>query len=198
MGKIFGIGLSGTGTHSLIVALRILGYRSRHYPRSLKEFDQYQALADIPVSSRYRNLDVMFPGSKFILTVRDTKSWLRSRERKPPDEKPPSLWKMESRLGTYGRVDMTYDEDFFIQAYERYHAGVHKYFADRPDDFLALDIIGGDGWENLCPFLGREIPDAPFPCERRHIRTSLDGKIVRPRKRGIQKEIARIADVLTR
>jgi hypothetical protein len=26
-------------------------------------------------------------------------------------------------------------------------------------------IYEGDGWEKLCPFLGKPIPDAPFPVE---------------------------------
>ena len=40
---------------------------------------------------------------------------------------------------------------------------VLSYFRDRSDDILILDIISGDGWEKLCPFLDRDIPDVPFP-----------------------------------
>ncbi|HEX8335676.1 MAG TPA: sulfotransferase [Pyrinomonadaceae bacterium] len=32
---------------------------------------------------------------------------------------------------------------------------------------LVMDITAGDGWEVLCPFLGVEIPDRPFPHENR-------------------------------
>jgi Sulfotransferase domain len=26
-----------------------------------------------------------------------------------------------------------------------------------------MDITNGDGWDKLCPFLGLDIPDTPFP-----------------------------------
>ena len=41
-----------------------------------------------------------------------------------------------------------------------------EYFKNRPQDFLNLDIIGGEGWEKLCEFLGKPIPDVPFPRKR--------------------------------
>jgi hypothetical protein len=31
------------------------------------------------------------------------------------------------------------------------------------DRLLIMDILGGDGWPALCGFLGRPIPDEPFP-----------------------------------
>ena len=32
-----------------------------------------------------------------------------------------------------------------------------------PDRLLVLDIAAGDGWPELCPFLGVPVPAAPFP-----------------------------------
>ena len=43
------------------------------------------------------------------------------------------------------------------------HAEVRRYFSNRPDDLLELNIAGGQGWEALCPFLGLAAPDQPFP-----------------------------------
>jgi hypothetical protein len=40
---------------------------------------------------------------------------------------------------------------------------VNEYFSGREDDILYLDICGGEGWESLCKFLGKEVPDIPFP-----------------------------------
>ena len=31
------------------------------------------------------------------------------------------------------------------------------------DDLFVLDVRGGEGWEKLCPFLGLNVPDVPFP-----------------------------------
>ncbi|NEQ26956.1 MAG: hypothetical protein F6K28_49635, partial [Microcoleus sp. SIO2G3] len=40
---------------------------------------------------------------------------------------------------------------------------VVEYFKDRPDSLLVLDICGGEGWEELCTFLGTPAIDQPFP-----------------------------------
>ena len=54
-------------------------------------------------------------------------------------------------------------DDRFVQKYREYNEGVVEYFADRPDDYLRFDMTKGDGFEQLCPFLGLDIPAEPFP-----------------------------------
>ena len=88
--KIFGIGLSKTGTTSLAQALEALGYRTKDnlgvvtYASGdlssidLDVVDAHDALTDTPIPSFYRELDAAYPGSKFILTVRDSNGWLMS------------------------------------------------------------------------------------------------------------------------
>ena len=91
--KVFGLGLSKTGTSSLTEALNLVGIRSVHYPfdeRTLEELkagcyrlsilEEYQGIMDLPVAPFYAQLDRVYPGSKFILTVRERASWLRSCE----------------------------------------------------------------------------------------------------------------------
>jgi hypothetical protein len=68
-GKIFGIGLSKTGTSSLAQALQILGFRTKDYPGisrytagDLSSVDMdvvlaHEALTDTPIPSFYRELD---------------------------------------------------------------------------------------------------------------------------------------------
>src|SRR5437667_405805 len=85
--KIFGLGLSKTGTTSLANALQILGYRTKDnmgvvkYATDdlssvdLEVVDANDALTDTPIPSFYRALDARYPGSKFILTVRDSEGW---------------------------------------------------------------------------------------------------------------------------
>ncbi len=65
--KVFGIGLSKTGTKSLVKALKILGYKSVHYPRNLNVLKNYDAAADISVAHAFKELDKKYPKSKFIL-----------------------------------------------------------------------------------------------------------------------------------
>ena len=77
--KVLGVGLSKTGTSSLSAALTILGYRTVHYPpldRLRELLDDSDAATDTPVACSFRELDRQYPGSRFILTVRDPDSWL--------------------------------------------------------------------------------------------------------------------------
>ena len=52
-----------------------------------------------------------------------------------------------------------------IKEYEERNKEIIEYFKDKPNQLLVLDIIKGEGWENLCTFLGKDIPDVPFPHE---------------------------------
>jgi Sulfotransferase domain len=162
MPKIFGIGLSRTGTTSLNKALEILGYKSFHFPplvRILDIMEEYDAATDTPVAVCYPMLDKLFPGSKFILTVRDPNSWRRSVTSSlsiwpPPDW---SRFLFEALLGTPdGNVDL-------VDAYIEHVETAVRYFAKRPEDFLVVGIARG--WEPLCAFLGKAVPDVPFPHE---------------------------------
>lgn len=56
-----------------------------------------------------------------------------------------------------------FDREKFIRAYQRHHDDVRRYFSKRPSDLLEMNLVGGDGWETLCPFLGLDRPAAPFP-----------------------------------
>ena len=55
------------------------------------------------------------------------------------------------------------NEHRFRQVYQRHLENVRAYFQGRSEDFLVLDIVGGEGWETLCPFLGVTAPNQPFP-----------------------------------
>jgi hypothetical protein len=170
--KIFGIGLSRTGTTSLHLALGILGFRSIHYPRvdRLRELLQdYDAAVDTPVACSYPELDELYPGSRYVLTVRDFRSWLASTEqffsRPPPQES----WLREVRLRTYGSLE--WDRQTFLKAYHRHIETVMDYFKDRPNVLVIMNIVAGEGWDVLCPFLGLPVPSEAFP----HANGSLKG-----------------------
>ena len=154
-GKIFVIGLSGTGTRSLHRAFLMLGIPACQYPSGPNDFDRYQALSDIPVACRYKTLDVLYPGSKFVLTFRELESWLDNRSRKPADPSPGNFWVRENRHLTYGR--QSFDRDAYIAIHRDYHTGVAHHFASRPNDLVTMNIIAGDGWEKLCPFIDAEL-----------------------------------------
>lgn len=172
--KVYGIGLSRTGTTSLNKALEILGYNAFHFPhfdsfwghiRIRGKFLDYDALTDLPVAIKYRELDRRFPGAKFVLTVRETEAWLSSCERYPAfsvDSRPSQRPKFRAlRQKIYG-CDC-FDRALFAQTSQRHYSQVVEYFRNRPQDLLILDIAKGEGWEKLCPFLGKPVPTSPFP-----------------------------------
>jgi 3'-phosphoadenosine 5'-phosphosulfate (PAPS) 3'-phosphatase len=173
--KIFGIGLSKTGTTSLAAALEILGYRTRDYPGlssytpgDLSCIDQQvlaqnEALTDTPIPSFYRELDQHYPGAKFILTVRDMDGWLLSCKKQFTPKLAEKQNEAHNRLfmDLYGTT--VFDEALFLRGYQQFVEGVRHHFRDRPQDLLVLDVAGGDGWDALCAFLGKPVPEIPFP-----------------------------------
>jgi 3'-phosphoadenosine 5'-phosphosulfate (PAPS) 3'-phosphatase len=173
--KIFGIGLSKTGTSSLAHALEILGYKTRDYPGleryapgdlsciDTRLLEEHDALTDTPIPSFYRELDARYPGSKFILTVRDMGGWLKSCQKQFNQKHADKQNEAHNQLfmDLYGCT--AFDEALFRAGYERFVQGVQDYFKNRPGDLLTLDVAAGEGWEKLCPFLGKPIPDQPFP-----------------------------------
>ena len=171
---IFGIGLSKTGTTSLYAALGQLGFRAATYRhlRSLGLEDWfrgnfetdylagYDAATDLPLAVFYPQLDEQYPGSRFILTVRDLDPWLESA-RQHFTVNPASSFGRQVRLATYGITG--YHEGRFRYVYETHVRNVTSYFGDRPEALLMLDIVAGEGWEKLCPFLGHKPPARAFP-----------------------------------
>jgi hypothetical protein len=173
--RVFGIGLIKTGTSSLRAALELLGYKSLHggpletmtlvqqaidrgEPLLSYIDPEFDAFADLFGATHYFYLaDAQYPGSKFILTVRDLDEWLESRRRHV-------LRNQEMKAaGEYAGDLLDVDLDAWATEYRRHESVVRAYFADRPADLLVFSVTGGEGWEPLCEFLGRPIPEAPFP-----------------------------------
>lgn len=173
--KIFGIGLSKTGTTSLASALEILGYRTKDYPGlqaytpgdlssiDARLLDGHDALTDTPIPSFYRELDRHYPGSKFILTVRDMDGWLLSCRKQFTAKQAEKQNDAHNRLFIDLYDTAVFDEARFRAGYERFVAGVREHFAARPQDLLVLDVAAGQGWKELCAFLGKPVPQQPFP-----------------------------------
>ena len=187
-GKVFGIGLSKTGTTSLTKALNILGVKSIHYPWDettyaelrrgeyrLSLLRDYDGVTDTPVAPFFAQLDRAWPDSKFILTIRDKPSWLRSAESHWKGYKQgrhagnPRFAEFADFISAcvYGCVE--FNAERFSYAYDTHVELVTRYFENRPDDLLVLDICGGaQRWDALATFLGRDHPgDLPFPHEFR-------------------------------
>jgi hypothetical protein len=176
--KVFGIGLSRTGTTSLAQALTLLGIDTAHWTNPLtqqiiSEIDifMFGACADCCVSPEFEKLYYLYPNARFILTRRAVEdwvrsfwqhhartSWVRNREefRRAFSERPFPDAAVEFAL---------YAESSDIaQSYRSFEKRVRDFFADKPaGKLLQLDVFAGEGWPELCGFLGRPVPDTPFP-----------------------------------
>lgn len=173
--KIFGIGLSKTGTTSLAQALRILGYTTNDFPslrylphqlRGIKEKElaAYTAFTDLPVVPFFEQLYNRYHNSKFIYTIRDIDSWLASCRAYPRFNKPIyqlPLKVIKLRQMVYGCI--SFNEEKFRKAYYQHHKRVQSYFANKTDCLLVYNICGGETWPPLCGFLNCSIPTTTFP-----------------------------------
>lgn len=180
-GKVFCIGLSKTGTSSLTEALNLLGVRAIHYPQDERTFQQlragryrlpvleeYDAASDITVAPFYAQFDAEYPGSRFVLTVRESAAWLRSCEqhwRLMAEWLPnfPDFARVHEFASACAYGSIGFHRGRFRFAYDAHLRNVTEYFRGRESDLLVLDVCGGEGWEKLCPFLGVPAPAAPFP-----------------------------------
>ncbi len=176
--KVFCIGFQKTGTTSLYAALTTLGYetaavvgRGWSAERLAAEgaalcidtMRDYDAAQDMPWPIFFRDLDAAFPGSKFILTVRDSESWFASIESHfgaNPDEMQAFVYGRDAAAPAGAKAR-------YLEIYARHERDVRAWFANRPNDLLIMDLERGDGWPELCAFLGAAIPDAAFPVRNR-------------------------------
>jgi hypothetical protein len=176
--RVFGLGLHKTGTTSLTHAFRMLGYdaahwESPHWARYVwqemkaagksRTLEMHYALSDLPIPLLYRELDHAYPGSKFILTVRDEDEWLNSIRvhwqamRQGWDN---DVFSNEIHRELYGTTE--FDEQVFRNRYRRHNEDVMAYFRGRPD-FMVLEIAPETQMGTFCRFLGVTPMGRKFP-----------------------------------
>ena len=176
--KVFCVGFQKTGTTSLYAALTTLGLRTavvvgRDWNAErlaaegaalcIEAMRDYDAAQDMPWPIFFRELDEAFPGSKFILTVRDPERWFASIEGHfgaNPDA-------MQAFVYGAGAASPAGNKERYLEVYERHERDVRAHFADRPGDLLVMDLERGDGWRELCAFLGRPVRADDFPARNR-------------------------------
>lgn len=182
--KVFCIGFHKTGTKSLGLALKTLGYKVTG-PNGVKDenikenvyhlayplVEQYDAFQDNPWPIIYKELDKKYPNSKFIYTFRESQSWISSQVNHFGHKETPM------RKWIYGHGSPAGNEKIYLKRFENHHNEVTRYFRNRSKDLLIMNLEEGDGWEKLCSFLGVNPPNTPFP----HINKANDReKIILP------------------
>jgi hypothetical protein len=179
--KVFGVGFQKTGTSSLDKSFRILGYRAdkgvfinasskrdslfieppltnaKILERVLPIAKAKEAFSDNPWPLLYRELDNLFPGSQFVLTVRDPERWIASLVRHYGSRESDILqW-------LYGCRRVIGNEARCLEVYEAHNAAVRAHFASRPHALFEVDVERHPRWEALCVFLGKSVPAQEFP-----------------------------------
>jgi hypothetical protein len=183
--KIFGIGLSRTGTTSLAAALGEIGFNTLHWFNHLTgelicddDLYLFDAFTDTPVSVNFERYYGMFPDAKFIYTTRPPGPWIRSVighfQRLTGFR---DFQEFKANIGRSDRLpfgtafesvhqSLYFDYADYASAYHAYDRRVRGFFADKPNSrFLAFDVSAGDGWQELCAFTGRAVPSTSYPYE---------------------------------
>ncbi len=186
--SVIGAGYGRTGTLSLKAALEQLGYlKCHHMIEVINDPEQvtgwmaaalgesvdwdallqgYQAAVDWPACHFYRELADYYPNAKVILTVREPLAWFNSISNttlriikrnmaNDPDGQ---------NLGTELVVKAAFqgelnNPDHAVAMFNQHTAEVKA--SIEPQRLLVFDVR--EGWEPLCAFLQRPIPEGDFP-----------------------------------
>lgn len=210
--KIFCVGRNKTGTTSIAKAMNKLGFKvgnqtefpklfedwvNRDFSRIINLCKKAEFFQDFPFSLAYTfiAMDQAFPGSKFILTIRDNpEQWYNSlikfhgklwgNGNIPPtieDLKRVTNVSMESAYYYFKKTmnipdGKLYDKELYIEHYKMHNKIVIDYFKHRQNDLLVLNIAEKGAYQKLCVFLNIISDETEFPWENKtehlHIRSN--------------------------
>jgi len=197
--KVFCIGRNKTGTTSIGRALSDLGYQLadqnitegfvedwaiRDFSKLIKYCSKADAFQDVPFSLEFtfQVMDQFFPGSKFILTIRDSpyvwfKSLTKFHSKLIGNGQLPTVvdlnsfeyrskgwvWRMHQLIYGVGEKNL-YDEKIYTNHYIRHNEQVKEYFKYKKSDLLILNLKDDDAMKQLCDFLDIEYCGQTMPC----------------------------------
>ncbi|SCY54112.1 sulfotransferase [Thiohalorhabdus denitrificans] len=201
--KVFCVGLNKTGTTSLEREMLDQGYvvgdemkgkvlvdawARRDFRPVIELCRTAQFFQDAPFSWPYTfmALDRAFPGSRFVLTVRDdAEEWYRSLvrflgRRWANGRIPPTARDLKEAPGPYPgfryhvhttvhRVpgDDPFRKDALLDFYHTHNKMVRDYFRHRPEDLLVVNVKRPEDYDRFCAFLGVPRRREGFPWENR-------------------------------
>ncbi|KAI8140117.1 P-loop containing nucleoside triphosphate hydrolase protein [Fennellomyces sp. T-0311] len=135
-------------------------------------YNDYDAAVDWPTATFVKRLVESYPEAKVLLTVRDPDSWYKSmrntvfRSLTTPITSEKGLKSramskvicMDGLLSTI-QPNQPMDEIMIKAKYNAHNEWVIQ--AVPPERLLVLKL--GEGWDRLCRFLDKPIPDIPYP-----------------------------------
>lgn len=167
MNKLFIIGLPRTGTTSVSAALLDYGFKVAHTAFTQRTFELAEVFSDTPCYCDYRQLDQLFPDSKFVYLNRDIQSWLPSMQM--------LLKKMQTNLSPAGHFNpimkrcfnQTFElpttpnplaDEHLSHCYQQHQQQVFDYFFER-QDFISIDVSQPGSLSALLNFIGIDTQD---------------------------------------
>lgn len=190
--KVIGAGFGRTGTHSLGLALEKLGFGPCYNVPEVsknpghteiwnnaidgksvdwdKLFTSYQSAVEWPTVAFLSEVIQHFTEAKVVLTLRDPVSWYESASTtifdgleisaQNPDPIKRERSGMLRRLILKRTFSNRYQEkEYAIEVYKRHNQQVLEIVPK--ERLLQFDVK--DGWQPLCEFLQKPIPNEPFP-----------------------------------
>jgi len=190
--RIIGAGFGRTGTHSLGQALVHLGYGPCYNILKVSQnpghtglwtdamdgrgvdwdeiFAGYRSTVEWPAVAFLPELVHHYPEARVILTQRDPDAWYESARATifqglalsahHPDPVKREQSGMVRRLILERTFASQYREkEFALRVYREHNRRVHELVPE--DRLLAFHVR--EGWPPLCAFLGKPVPECPFP-----------------------------------
>jgi hypothetical protein len=142
-----------------------------------KLYEGYDATSDFISATFYKEMLAKYPDSKVILTERPVDDWFKSvkntifkatltAHEKAADHSQKNPYHEFSELGgtiifdgLLKNIENLNDEELFKKKYLEHNAEVKRVVP--PERLYVMKT--GEGWEGICKFLGKEIPDVPYP-----------------------------------
>lgn len=201
--KIFCIGFNKTGTTSLKTEMALQGFTvgnqrqaellfddwvKRDFKRLIRYCRTAEFFQDVPFSYPYTfiAMDQAFPGSKFILTVRNNaEQWYNSLIRfhgklwgngnvPPTTEDLKNATYIEKGRPYRNRFlvhdvpeDDPYKKDVMIAYYHNHNNMVMDYFRHRSQDLLIINLKNPQDYLRFCEFIGQKPEREGFPWENK-------------------------------
>ena len=154
--KVFAIGFNKSGTTSLHTLFESLGLLSYHGARwrdcdNLYLLNAFDCFSD-NIPQDLLKIDRLFPGSKFILQVRELDTWVYSRLAHIERAKKQGV----HEGGPYWD-DSEITVEHWIRQRNDHHVNVLEYFSRRPSDLLVVNFIrDAAAASKVACFLGHE------------------------------------------
>jgi hypothetical protein len=186
MSKIFVLGYNKTGTKSLADALVVLGYHVLHTGgggeflemtyKNMKNnrgilfgYEEYDCYLDYPIFEPivFSHIIDEYPDAKYISLTRDLNGYVDSVLRDKIKRLKDGIIDSWNWLGVGDKEVFEnypeYQKEWVKGKMEFKHQSNLRFLKKKDIKYLDMNICdNGDGWEELCPFLDKSIPNEEF------------------------------------